>query len=132
MTNKQVLDFKDDPLIKGPYAIVAYARRKNGERPAKEYIEHLQKIDQAKLAKRFIYLANTGQIFTKEQFRKLGGKSGKIFEFKVYPSVRVLCFKQDRTWYLTHGYNKQTDKTPTIEITRAEQIMKDHISLLQK
>lgn len=128
MTNKVVIDFRDDPLVKGPCGIVAYACRVNGNRPAKDFIENLEQSDQAKLAKRFIYLAQIGQIYTKEQFRKLGGKSAKIFEFKVHPGIRVLCFQQGKSWFLTHGFKKQTGKTPPKEIERAERIMKEHIS----
>lgn len=130
MTNKAVVN-SEDIVAKGPFAIVAYARRSNGKRPAKEYIESLQKPDRAKLAKRFIYLAQIGQIYTREQFRKLGGKSGKIFEFKVLPGIRVLCFHQGNKWLLTHGFKKQMGKTPPKEIQRAEQIMKEHMALLE-
>jgi len=110
MTNEAVIDFRDDPLVKGPCAVVAYARRANGKRPAKDFIEALEQSDQAKLAKRFVYLAQIGQIYTKEQFRKLGGKSGKVFEFKVHPGIRVLCFQQGKIWFLTHGFKKQIGK----------------------
>ena len=130
MSNKSGIDFEYDPLVRGPCAAVAYARRTNGKRPAKEYIEDLVQEDQAKLAKRFIRIAATGRIQNEEQFRKLGGKSGRIYEFKVYPGIRVLCFQQGKTWYLTHGFKKQTDKTPPREIQRAETIMGEHLSFL--
>ena len=91
MANKAVIDFRDDQLVKGSCAIVAYARRKNGNRPAKDFIEKLGQSDWAKLTKSFHYIAN-GISHNTERFRKLGGKSGKIYEFKIYPKVRVLCF----------------------------------------
>lgn len=112
MPNQPAIDFGCDPLLKGSCAAVAYARRTNGKRPAKEYIEDLGREDQAKLAKRFIKIAATGKIWNEEQFRKLGGKSGRIYEFKVYPGIRLLGFQQDKTWYLTHGFNKQKVKAP--------------------
>jgi len=128
MTNQSVIDFQYNPIIKGPCAIVAYARRANGNRPAKNYIENLPRPDQAKLAKSFTKIAAIGRIWGTERFRKLGGTSGKIYEFKVHPGIRVLCFQQGKTWYLTHGFKKQTSKTPSKEIERAEAIMGEHLS----
>jgi hypothetical protein len=125
MTNKAVIEFEEDPIFKGPCAVVAYARRRNGSRPAKEYIENLGRVDQAKLAKSFITMAQTGRIFNLERFRKL---RGRIYEFKVHPKVRILCFQQGKTWFLTHGYDKETGNTPPREIERAEDIMQEHLS----
>lgn len=125
MTNKSVIDFRGDPLVKGPCAIVAYARQLNGNRPAMDYIENLQQSDQAKLTRSFKQIADTGKIWNKERFRKL---CGKIWEFKIHPKVRVLCFQFGKTWFLTHGFDKETGDTPRKEIERAEQIMKEHIA----
>lgn len=127
MTNKSVIDFSDDPLVKGPCAIVAYARRTCGVRPAKDFIEDLGKLYQAKLAKSFHKIALVGRINNKERFRKL---RGKIYEFKIHPKIRILCFQFGKTWLLTHGFNKETGDTPPRQIKRAEQIRKEHISLL--
>ena len=127
MTNKEVVDFSDDPLVKGPCAIVCYARRSSGVRPAKDFIEDLGKLDQAKLAKSFHKIAHVGKINNKERFRKL---RGKIYEFKVYPKIRILCFQLGKAWLLTHGFYKETGNTPPRQIERAESIMKEHISLL--
>lgn len=126
MPNKPSIDFEYDPLLKGPCASVAYARRTNGNRPAKEYISELQLLDQAKLSKSFRTIAEVGSIFNKERFRHL---RGKIYEFKVHPKTRVLCFQQGKTWYLTHGFDKETGSTPERQIERAEDIMREHISL---
>jgi phage-related protein len=106
---------------------VAYACRANGGRPAKDFIEDLGKSDQAKLAKSFHCIAHVGRINNIERFRKL---RGKIYEFKVHPKIRILCFQLGKTWLLTHGFNKETGDTPTRQIKRAEQIRKEHISLL--
>jgi len=132
MTMKYVIDPIDDILAKGPCAIVAYARQLNGKRPALNYIENLQMLEWAKLTKSFTKMVQVGRINNLERFRKLGGRSGKIYEFKVYPQVRVLCFQLGKTWLLTHGFDKQTGNTPPRQIKRAEQIMKEHIFLLQQ
>ncbi|MDT8302972.1 MAG: type II toxin-antitoxin system RelE/ParE family toxin [Sedimentisphaerales bacterium] len=126
MTNKDVIDFSNDPLVKGPCAIVAYASRLNGSRPARDYIENLQQSDQAILTRSFRQLAFTGKIWNKERFRKL---RGKIWEFKTHPKARVLCFQLGKTWFLTHGFNKETGNTPPRQIVRAEEIMNEHVSL---
>ena len=132
MTIKQVINFRDDPLVKGPCAIVAYARQLNEKRPALDYIEKLQKTDWAKLATSFRKITQVGRIQNPERFRKLGGKSGKIYEFKIHPKVRVLCFQFGKTWFLTHGYDKETGDTPPRQIKRAEQIMNEHMDLIKK
>lgn len=129
MTMKPVIDPIDDYLVKGPCAAVAYARQLNGKRPALDYIENLQRADWAKLFKSFHYIAHVGSITNKERFRKL---RGKIFEIKIHPKVRVLCFQLGKTWFLTHGFDKETGKTLPRQIERAEQIMKEHISLLKR
>jgi phage-related protein len=126
-----VVDTTEDVLAQGPCAIVAYARRLNGKRPALDYIENLERDDQAKLARSFIKMAQVGRIQNLERFRKLGGQSGKIYEFKIHPKVRVLCFQIGKTWFLTHGFDKETGNTPPRQIERAENIMKEHISLLK-
>ena len=128
MTNKVVRDFRGDPLVKGPCAIVAYARRENGNKPAKDFIGNLGKSDQATLARSFKQIADTGNIWNKERFRKL---RGKIWEFKIHPRVRVLCFQSGKTWLLTHGFRKETGDTPSRQIERAEDIMNEHNSLLK-
>ena len=131
MTSTAVIDFSDDPLVKGPCAIVAYASRLNGKKPALDYIENLGRLDWAKLAKSFIKMAQVGRIQNPEKFRKLGGKRGKIYEFKVHPKVRVLCFQLGKTWFLTHGFNKETGDTPQRQIDRADSIMNEHMKLLE-
>ena len=93
-------------------------------------MENLGPEDQAKLAKSLIKITRVMRISNPERFRKLGGASSRIYEFKVHPGVRVLCFQQGKTWYLTHGFSKQTDKTPSREIQRAETIMREHLSLM--
>jgi phage-related protein len=128
MAMKYVVDTTEDLLVKGPCGAVAYARRLNGNRPALEYIESLEQSDRAKLAKSFNTMAQVGKIWNTERFRKL---RGKIWEFKVYPKVRVLCFQLGSTWLLTHGFDKETGDTPLRQIERAEQIMKEHIALLE-
>jgi len=132
MPNECVIDFRDDPLVKGPCAIVAYARRLGGKRPALEYIENLTLSDWAKLAKSFKKMAQVGRIHNIERFRKLGGKSGKIYEFKIHPKVRVLCFQLGKTWLLTHGFDKKTGSTPPGQIRRSEEIMIEHVALLKQ
>lgn len=128
MANKAVIDFRDDLLVKGPCAIVAYARRENGNRPAKDFIESLERPDHAKLMKSFRHMAYVGRIHNTERFRKL---RGKIYEFKVYPKVRILCFQAGKAWLLTHGFRKETGDTPSRQIERAEDIMNEHNSLLK-
>jgi len=126
VSNRAIIN-QDDKILKGPCAIVAYARRENGKRLAKDFIENISREEQAKLSKSFRTITKVGNIYNKERFRKV---RGKIFEFKIHPKVRVLCFQRGKTWLLTHGFNKETNKTPEREIKRAEDIMKEHISLL--
>ncbi len=131
MTTKSIVD-AEDVIVKGPCAIVAYARRGNGNIPARDYIERLEQPDHAKLAKLFNTMVNIGKIYNTDRFRKLGGRTGRIYEFKVHPKVRVLCFQHGKAWLLTHGFDKETGSTPPRQIERAESIMTEHISLLRE
>ena len=129
MTNRTVIDIENDRLTKGPCSIVAYAHRKNGAKEAQEYIENLELANQAKLARRFREIADTGWIHNEHNWEKL---DGPIHEFKCKPTVRVLCFKWNKCWMLTHGFDKKKGgRTPKRQIERAKQIMEEHLSLLQ-
>ena len=127
MTSRSVVDLREDVVKRGPCAIVAYARRLHGDRPAKDYIENLQRQDQATLARSFKQLVDTGKIINEQKFKKL---REKIWEFKTYSGIRVLCFQQGKSWLLTHGFKKQSGKAPPRQIERAEVIRNEHLSLL--
>jgi hypothetical protein len=49
----------------------------------------------------------------------------RIFEFK-RNQVRVFCFREAQSWFLTNGYKKKKDKLDPAEVARAERVMQEH------
>lgn len=72
-----------------------------------------------KLTALWNFTANNGPPGNKEKFKYLTGSNG-IYEFKT-TKLRVLCFKDDGKLIIcSHGFVKQTKKTPPQEIEKAE------------
>jgi len=116
----------DDPSIvaRGEWGTIEYAVRDNGTRPAEEFLRSRDPSDRAKLAALFRRLADFGRIDNRQKFKKV---DGEIFEFKCF-QIRIGCFQQGRTWFLTHGFVKKQDKWPKSELARAETIRREHMS----
>lgn len=95
--------------------------------PARDYLRELHAADRSALH-RFLVLfermAEDGVIRNKTQFRKL---EGCIWEFK-RGQHRMLCFQDDRTFVLTHGFRKKRQKCPRTEIERARRIMSEDMA----
>lgn len=66
------------------------------------------------------------QYLSENTFRRL---KGKIFEIKSHKD-RIGCFfVENNGLILTHGFKKQTQKTPRKEIKKAEQLMAQYESM---
>jgi hypothetical protein len=115
----------DPDLVKsGDWGQVRYARRRNGAREAKEWLENAETAVQAKFDHLFRVMAAKGKIFNKEHFRLL---EDGIWEFK-RDGDRILCFQSGRSWFLTHHYSKGgRAKCPPGEIKRAIEIRAEHL-----
>lgn len=96
----------------------------NGDAPAEEWLEQLLVPIQQKFAALFSRMGDTGKIWNERKFKHLA-ETDQIFEFKV-EADRILCFFfVGRRLILTHGFRKAGDKTPKLEIDRAEAYKSD-------
>lgn len=92
--------------------------------PARDFIESLKDKERAKLSVLFERMADAGRIWNREQFKKV---EGDIFEFKRF-QIRVGCFQEGSTWFLTHGFRKKRDKWQKRELERANRIRNEHLA----
>lgn len=116
---------QDDPkvVVRGRRFAIEYAKCDRSSAPAQGFVSSLDVKEQAKLFALFDRLANHGEIRNREQFKQV---RGPIYEFKRH-QVRLLCFRQGSTWYLTNGYKKKRDRLDPGEVDRAERIMAEHL-----
>jgi phage-related protein len=110
-------------LADGPERRVVCALRQNGDSEAMRYIEDLGDKEQDKLAALFQKMANFGKL-SENKFKKLVDSDG-IWEFRS-DAHRLLCFQDGRSWVLTHGFEKSGQKTPKVQITRAQTIRTEY------
>ncbi len=120
----------DESLIvaKGTKRTIAYAICRDGSSPAKEFLASLTGSEAAKLAILFKRMALIGTVGNEQHFRKEGKK---IWAFK-RDQMRVGCFQEGTTWFLTHGFKKKKDKWPKSELERAERIHAEHLERSNK
>lgn len=105
---------------------IAYARRRNGSIPAKEFLDSLEKDAYNKFRALFDRMLEHGKIVNSQKFWKLRGNS-ELWEFKSKP-YRIFTFQDGNTWFLTHGFKKDSDDTPPQEIKRGVDIKNEHLS----
>ncbi len=129
-----MLDPSDEQIVtRGPERTVAYAIDKNGDMPARDYLESTGRKrgpsaqEAAGLLRSFEMMAAQGKIVNDEKFKK---ERGEIFGFKKY-QVRVGAFLVGRVWYLTHGFRKKTDKWKKSELDRADRIRQEYLERMK-
>ena len=110
-------------FFKGAVLAIAYAVRADGSMPSKEFLESLAKADRTKLRVNFEKLGNMGKITNRERFKHI---EGKIFGFKAH-QVRIGCFRDGMTWFLTHGFIKKEDDWRPQEVRLAETIRQEYL-----
>jgi len=120
----QADETRGDVVARGAWGSIRYATRRDGSRPAEEFLEDLDASDQQKLAALFERMAETGKIGNTQKFKK---EEGHIFAFKSF-RIRVGRFQVQRTWFLTHGFNKKSDHWPRSELDKAERIRLEHLN----
>lgn len=113
-------------MLLGRKCNIDYAVRTNGSKPAKEFVESLNDRERLRFAAILQQLTETGIIANAEKLKKLRGRSD-IWEFKS-GKYRLFCFKSGRTWVLTNGFRKETNRTPTKYTDLAIRIMKEHLA----
>jgi len=125
MSQRDDINLADCIFLTGRITFIGYAIRANRKKEAKEYIESFGKSLEAKFAVPFKRKVD-GEILNSDRFSKLPD-SDDIFEFKCFGQPCILCFKFEGGWWLTHGYNRKSNRTPKRQIQRAEQIKEEHI-----
>lgn len=112
-------------MLQGCKCNIDYASRKNGKKPAREFLSSLDKGAQIKFYALFQKLRESedGRL-SKDKLKKLQGCD--IWEFISKP-YRIFCFRHRTTWYLTNGFVKKSNNTPRKEIKIAEDIQKEFL-----
>lgn len=116
----------DTPI---PYAgrcmTLRYAVRQNGTMPARVFLEGLDKPARAKFNARIKVLGDEGSLANEQMFRQL---DADMWEIKINsPALRLLCFRNEAEWVLTHGCKKLAHKEFQIELSRARRIRQEHL-----
>lgn len=114
--------------IKGSYWKIDFARRQNGRKPAKEFIESLDEKAQIRFRVLFETVTNR-HIFTNTQkFKKLKGR-GQIWQF-TSGDYRILAYCSGNTFFLTNGFRKEQNVTERRYIKSAVNIKNEHLTVL--
>lgn len=109
---------------RGPRGSVVCAVKENGNSPAKEFIEKLERTDIAtlqKFAPLFQRICQDGRISNKEHFRH---EEGDIWSFKRHQH-RLPCFRDGNDFVLTHGLVKKSNKWRKSDLQVAVAVMAD-------
>jgi phage-related protein len=106
-------------------------KRANGNNPSKEFYDDLDKVVKAKFNAIFIGINKSEDGYLRDdKLRKLQGKhSNNLWEMRVrYKHVwyRLLCFRDGPAWKLTHGFTKDSNETPKIEIEKGVAIKNEY------
>jgi len=106
---------------------VYLAKLPNGNCPVRDYLDSLDKKVKVKLIARINRMAEVGKISNTNQFKFL---SEGLFEFKhTRPHHRILGYFSKvipERIVLTHGYLKQSNKTPRSELNKAKYIRDEY------
>lgn len=113
-------------IYEGQRCDIGYAVRANRDMEVEAYLGSLREQEVIGLWRVLIELTKPQRVvLPKKRFRKL---ADEIYEVKYYTGPRVFCFKHEAVWWLTHGYTKQSQKTPDEQIERARAIRREHIA----
>jgi hypothetical protein len=86
--------------------------------------EEMGEEDQMQIFRLLELFTTNGEIRNKEKFKKLDGTKG-IFEFKT-DKHRILCFilsgMNPKSLLLTNCFKKEKNRTPKVEIEKAEKV----------
>ena len=106
---------------------VYLAKLPNEKCPARDYLDSLEKKVKAKLIIRINRMAEVGYISNTDHFKML---SEGLFEFKhTRPHHRILGYFSKvvkKRIVLTHGYQKQSNRTPRNELNRTKYIRDEY------
>ena len=115
-----MLDDADRKIVAhGPFGAVVCAIRSSGSSPAYDFLKGMLKDKHRQFYTLFDRMVTKGQIYNTQQFKKV---EGRIWEFKRFQH-RIGCYRDRRSWVLTHGFIKKGDAWRKSELERAKEIM---------
>lgn len=106
--------------------------KSNGNCPSKEFYESLDTVVKSKFIGIFkrIDKSPDGCLRDTDKLEKLKGKhTNDLWEMKAKHNgvwYRIICFRDGRDWWLTHGFTKNTNNTPMNEIEKGVAIQKEY------
>ena len=108
---------------------IAFATRKDETRPAQDEWEKLPKGAKAAFGILFEVMCRDGKIVDLSKFRKVDDYP-EILEFKATNyKLRIACFRQKKTLFLTNIFQKKEDILPTEKEYRlAQRIQDEHLA----
>lgn len=120
----------DDVLYSGDWLTARAMRRSNGTLPAADWADALDSRGQGQVKAAFAVLENTLR-----SNRPPAGRAVEVYkpvwELRVTkaggtpPHHRLFYVRARRTVWVTHGFTKQSNKTPQREISKAVQIYEE-------
>ena len=116
--------------MQGRYWNIDFARRQNGRKPAKSFIENLDEQAQIKFKLLFKEVANNRVIANRQKFKKLHGYSN-TWQF-TSGDYRILAYRFHNTYVLTNGFKKDQKRTEQRYIKSALDIEYEDFSRRQK
>jgi hypothetical protein len=114
---------------------VEFVTKANGNCPSKEFYDGLSDDVKAKFIAiaKAINKSSDGFLRNTDKLEKLHGKhTDDLWEMKVwYKKVwyRMLCFRDNSTWRLTNGFEKEGNDTRANEIRKGVAIKKEYYSI---
>lgn len=106
-----------------------YARRANDRFPAHEFLEDLAKRDRDsfdKFHRIFEKLQAAGPESIEGLYKRLQGRGSGLVEFTIW-NYRILAFRHGTEFFLTNGFKKDQNETPSAELDRGQEIRQEHL-----
>lgn len=113
------------PLLPHDDSVIAVVRQ-SGRSDAKDFLEKLEKRDQARFLRYIQYLAAGRPLKSPEHFRRLSaaGAEPPVYELKSN-KYRLYVVRTSRRWYITHGREKPKNNQVPREVEKALAIFWD-------
>lgn len=122
MTNPKTQEYV---FYQGEKFQVEFYFNKDGELPAKKYLEEVSLEAKVKLAVLVKRMAEVGKIFDITKFRLIDSKE-KLYEFKPLNYRFFNFFYTGRKIIITNAYMKKSQKVDRKELEKAKNIKKDY------
>jgi len=106
-------------VYEGACFAIMWGLASNGQCQARDYYESLDVPDRAKTLALFKRMADVGKIYDTTKFNQ---ETKKLYVFKPQPHRFFCFFTKGKKIFIVSAYQKQGDKAPPQEITRAENL----------